>query len=206
MGRHEVNGAQQRERKALSQEFCVNVTMGEAKVWVSPKELSAAFGTRRPKKEWFIHLWLMVLPGFNLPVRLLTQGQDSNKAPLVHVPHHCAAPRAFHCTRNQSCCSLLYSDNCSRYRRGNRTCGKPLKNQTRKLSFSKTGASPSFPVAPHPSIGSVALSPLPRLLNGRIAGMQIVLVMQLLMVRFTAEASHHFKPHNGSLGDGTLQN
>lgn len=131
---------------------------------------------------------------------------QSNKAPLVHVPHHCAAPRAFHCTRNQSCCSLLYSDNCSRYRRGNRTCGKPLKNQTRNLSFSKTGASPSFPVALHPSIGSVALSPLPRLLNGRIAGMQIVLVMQLLMVRFTAEASHHFKPHNGSLGDGTLQN
>lgn len=74
---------------------------------------------------------------------------------------------------------------------------------------------PLVPLALHPwwqaeqggGGGSVALSPPgPRLLNGRIAGMQIVLVMQLLMVRFTAEASHHFKPHNGSLGDGTLQN
>lgn len=89
MGRHEVNGAQQRERKALSQEFplCVNVTIGEAKVWVSPKELSAAFGTRRPKKEWFIHLWLMVLPGFNSPVRLLTQGQDRVTKHLLSTCH-----------------------------------------------------------------------------------------------------------------------
>lgn len=28
-----------------------------------------------------------------------------NKAPLVPMPHHCAAPK-----RNPSCCSLLYSD------------------------------------------------------------------------------------------------
>lgn len=47
----------------------------------------------------------------------------------------------------------------------------------------------------------------PRLLNGRIAVMQYVLCnATILMVRFTAEASHHFKPHNRSLGDGTLQN
>lgn len=46
-----------------------------------------------------------------------------------------------------------------------------------------------------------------RLLNGRIAVMQDVLCnATILMVRFTAEASHHFKPHNRSLGDGTLQN
>lgn len=46
-----------------------------------------------------------------------------------------------------------------------------------------------------------------RLLNGRIAVMQYVLCnATILMVRFTAEASHHFKPHNRSLGDGTLQN
>lgn len=89
MGRHEVNGAQQRERKALSQEFplCVNVTMGEAEVCVSPKELSAVFGTGRPKKEWFIHLWLMVLPGFNLPVKLLIQGQDSVTKHLLSRCH-----------------------------------------------------------------------------------------------------------------------
>lgn len=89
MGRHEVNGAQQRERKALSQEFplCVNVTMGKAEVCVSPKELSAVFGTGRPKKEWFIHLWLMVLPGFNLPVKLLIQGQDSVTKHLLSRCH-----------------------------------------------------------------------------------------------------------------------
>ena len=28
----------------------------------------------------------------------------------------------------------------------------------------------------------------------------------ILMVGFTAEASHHFKPNNRRLGDGTLQN
>lgn len=79
MGRQEVNGEQQRERKALSQEFplSVKVTMGEAEVCESSKKLSAAFGTRRTKKEWFIQLWLMVLPGFNLPVKLFIQGQDS---------------------------------------------------------------------------------------------------------------------------------
>lgn len=84
MGRHEVNRAQHRESKALSQEFplCLNVTMGEAEVCVSSEELSAAFGTGRTEKEWFIHLWLMVLPGFDLPVKLLIQGQDS-------VTKHC---------------------------------------------------------------------------------------------------------------------
>lgn len=46
-----------------------------------------------------------------------------------------------------------------------------------------------------------------RLLSGRIAVMQYLLCnATVLMVRFTAEASHHFKPHNRSLGDGTLQN
>lgn len=67
MGRHEVNGAQQRERKALSQEFplCVKVTMGEAEVCESSEKLGATSGTGRTEKEWFIPLWLMVLPGFN---------------------------------------------------------------------------------------------------------------------------------------------
>lgn len=46
-----------------------------------------------------------------------------------------------------------------------------------------------------------------RLLSGRIAVMHYLLCNAIvLMVRFTAEASHHFKPHNRSLGDGTLQN
>lgn len=209
------------KRKALTQEFplCVKVTMGEAEVCENSKKLSAAFGTRRTRKEWFIQLWLMVLPGFNLPVKLFIQGQDSvTKHPLSTCHITVLLPEHFTTKEIQAAVICFIQTTVLGTDTETGLVENLKKKKPRNLSFSKAGASPSFPVALPPVGGRQSRAampgrwrlggvvPIPRLLNGRIAGMQIVLVMQLLMVRFTAEASHHFKPHNGSLGDGTLQN
>lgn len=175
MRRHEVNGAQQRERKTLSQEFplCVKVTMGEAEVCEGSKELSAAFGTGRSRKEWFIHLWLMVLPGFNSPVQLLMQGQDSVPKPPLSTCHT-TVPLPEHFITKQIQAAVICFTQTTVLAADTQTglvesLKKKQNNPTRNVSFSEAGASPSSPWPCTPwgqaeqggGGGSAALSPRP---------------------------------------------
>lgn len=139
MGRHGVNGAQQRERKALSQEFplCVNVTMGEAEVCESSVLLLIQEGPKRNGLFTF-GLWCC-LDSIHLSNSSSGTGQ-CNKAPLVHMllPGHFI-------TKEIQAAAVCFVQTTVAATDVETGLVENLKKKRRNWFFCKAGASPWFP-------------------------------------------------------------